>query len=152
MESQSHPESDQRAVSAAKRMHARSLVVDAEMQLTNAHVILARLHHDGPDTNSFRRDRVYWIDLCLTPRRPNADARFCDHWSPARYAQLGPLIALPPRQRLELRSSGGCHVSLICQLDAQAVERWLPENFVWTERRLEASLNIACVATTTMAG
>lgn len=143
MESPSPSEAGRKAGTASQRRKERDLVVDAEIQLANAHVILARLHHDGPDQNFFRRDRVYWIDLCLTPRRPNADARYCDHWSPARYAQLGSLIALPPRKRLELRSSGGRHASLICQLQAHAVERWLPDDFVWTERRLEASLSIA---------
>jgi len=125
------------------RKQVRQLEVDAEIPLANAHVILARLYHDGPDRNFFRRSRVYWIDLCLTPRRPNADARFCDHWAAARFTQLGSLIALPPRERLELRSKGGRHVSLLCQLQAHEVDRWLPEDFAWTERRLEASLNIA---------
>lgn len=143
MESPSRPEVGRKSGTGSKRSKERDLVVDAEIQLANANVILARLHHDGPDQNFFRRDRVYWIDLCLTPRRPNADARFCDHWSSARYAQLGPLIALPPQKQLELRSSGGRHVSLICQMQAHAVERWLPDDFVWTERRLETSLSIA---------
>lgn len=137
------PSVEIRPTASTKRKPARNLEVDAEIQLANAHVMIARLYHDGPDRNLFRRDRVYWVDLCLTPRRPNADARFCDHWSAARFAQLGSLIALPPRMRLELRSSGGRHVSLLCQLQAYEVERWLPEDFVWTERRLEASLNIA---------
>lgn len=143
MESQTAAASSRRTKAGATRRQVRSLEVSAEIQLTNAHVILAKLHHDGPDRNFFRRDRAYWIDLCLTPRRPNADARFCEHWSATRRVELGSLIALPPRNRLELRSSGGRHVSLICELKAEAVERWFPEDFVWTERRLEASLNIA---------
>ncbi len=125
------------------RRQERILEVDAEIQLAHAHVFLAKLDHEGAEQHSFRRDRVYWIDLCLTPRRPNVAARFCDHWSPARHVELGSLVALPPRKRLVIRTAGGRHVSLICQLQAQAVERWLPDGYVWTERRLEASLNIA---------
>lgn len=143
MASQTPSAHDRRAKPASLRRQERSLEVDAEIQLAHAHVFLARLDHEGPGQHTFRRDRVYWIDFCLTPRRPNADARFCDHWSPARYAQLGSLIALPPREQVELRSTGGRHASLICQLQAEAVERWLPEDYVWTERRLEASLGIA---------
>lgn len=127
----------------AARQQRRSLNVDAELELCGAHVMIARLCHDAPDRNYFQRDNVYWLDLCLTPRRPNALARFCDHWSATRYTQMGALIAFPPRKRLELRSAGGRHASLICQLEAQAVERWLPTDFKWTERRLEASLSIA---------
>lgn len=121
----------------------RIIEIDAEFQCPAAEVILARLNHEKPDRNMFRREKVYWIDLCLTPRRPNAQARFSDHWGPNRFAQMGSIIALPPRKRLELRSAGGRHASLICQLKAETVDKWLPEDFVWTERRLEASLNIA---------
>lgn len=143
MASQTPSAPDRKASPAALRRQERKLEVDAEIQLAHAHVFLARLDHEGPELHTFCRDRVYWIDFCLTPRRPNAEARFCDHWSPARHAPLGSLIALPPRKRLELRTTGGRHASLICQLQADAVERWLPEDYVWTERRLEASLGIA---------
>lgn len=122
---------------------AHSLTVAAEVQLSIAHVFIAELNHEKPEKNHFRRDKVFWIDLCLTPRRPNATARFVDHWSPARFMEMGSLIAIPPRTRLELTSAGGRHASLICQMQAAAVEKWLPEDFTWTERRLEASLNIA---------
>jgi AraC family transcriptional regulator len=122
---------------------ARILAVAAEVQLSTAHVFIAELHHQTAEKFKFRRDKVFWIDLCLTPRRPNSSARFVDHWSPARTLEMGSLIAIPPRMRMELNSAGGRHVSLICQLQASAVEKWLPEDFTWTERRLEASLNIA---------
>jgi AraC family transcriptional regulator len=141
--SQSSYLSDRLTRPEATPAQPRSLEVLAEIRLADANVVLAKLYHDGPDRNFFCRVGAYWIDLCLTPRRPSAEARFCDHWSPTRHAQLGSLIALPPRERLELRSAGGHHVSLICELQAEAVERWLPEDFVWTERRLEASLNVA---------
>lgn len=121
----------------------RSLVVTAQIELSTAHVFIAELNHETPDKNEFRRDKAYWVDLCLTPRRPNASARFTDYWSPGRALQMGALIAFPPRKRLELTSAGGRHVSLICELKASEVEKWLPSDFVWTERRLEASLNIA---------
>lgn len=122
---------------------ARSLNVAAQVQLSLAHVFIADLNHEKPEKNHFRRDKVFWIDLCLTPRRPNASARFVDHWAPARTMEMGSLIAFPPRARLELISAGGRHASIICQLQAPAVEKWLPDDFTWTERRLEASLNIA---------
>ncbi|MEJ6010107.1 AraC family transcriptional regulator [Novosphingobium aquae] len=122
---------------------ARNLVVAAEVQLSIAHVFIAELNHKAPEKFKFRRDKVFWVDLCLTPRRPNSSARFVDHWSPARTIEMGSLIAIPPRMRTELNSAGGRHASLICQMQASAVEKWLPEDFTWTERRLEASLNIA---------
>lgn len=119
------------------------LEVDAEATVANAHIMIARLHHVGPASNRFRRDGIYWLDLCLTPRRPNALGRYCEHWGASRFAQLGSIVAFPPGQQLELRSAGGRHVSLICQVRADAVERWFPPDFAWTDRRLEAALNIA---------
>lgn len=121
----------------------RVIEIDAEFQCPAADVMIARLNHENPNRNTFWRDRVYWIDLCLTPRRPNAQARYCDFWGANRFASMGSIIALPPRKRLELRSAGGRHASLICQLKAETVDKWFPEDFVWTERRLEAALNIS---------
>lgn len=119
------------------------LNIEAGIALANATVFIARLNHGQPARNLFRRDDVYWLDLCLTPRRANARGRYADHWGPARFVQLGALFAFPPQQTLELHSPGGRHASLICALGAESVERWFPPGFVWTDRRLEATLNIA---------
>lgn len=125
------------------RTRTPALIVDAQLELPAAFIMIARLNHRGPDRNFFRRDRVYWLDLCLTPRRPEAKARYCDLWAPSRFVELGSMIAIPPRKRLELRSAGGRHASLLCQIKEEAIDRWLPETFTWTERRLEASLNMS---------
>lgn len=129
--------------SAVQESAGRRFEIDAEIELSIANVIIAKLSHDGPDRNRFRRDRVYWLDLCLTPRRPNALARFSDQWSPSRFSPIGSIAAFPPRHELELRSAGGRHASIICEIQASAVECWFPEDFSWTERRLEAALNIS---------
>lgn len=125
-----------------RREDFRPLEIEAQLEVPAAHVMIARINHDGPDRHTFRRDRVYWLDLCLTPRRNGDAGRYSDHWHPSRLVPLGPLVAFPPRKRLDLRSGGGDHGSLICQLKAEMVDRWLPDDFVWTERRLEVSLNI----------
>lgn len=52
-------------------------------------------------------------------------------------------MALPPRFKLHLKNEGGRHLSLICALQATAVERWFPGDFEWTDRRLEACLDIS---------
>ncbi|PLK26628.1 AraC family transcriptional regulator [Novosphingobium sp. TH158] len=129
---------------AGMHRRGRSLDVLAQMDVAGAHIFVADLFHEKREVNSFRRDRVYWIDLCLTPRRPNATASFVAEWGRNRSAELGSLIAFPPRKSLELISAGGGrHVSIICQMQADLVDRWLPEPFEWTDRRLEATLDIA---------
>src|SRR5439155_20838423 len=119
------------------------LTVDAEVNLPIACVQLMRLNHPRPNDNRFHREGIYWIDLCLTPRRPSASGRYIGHWGPHRFAELGPLMALPPGEHMQLKSDGGRHASVICQLRAEAVQQWLPADFEWTDRRLEACLHIA---------
>lgn len=126
-----------------KSREGRSLEVLAQMDVPGARILVADLYHSKSEINSFYRDDLYWVDLCLTPRRPNAKACFVSDWSRNRTVELGSLIAFPPRRRLELSSSGGRHVSLICQIDSKMVESWLPADFTWTDRRLEATLDIA---------
>lgn len=122
------------------------LAIDAQIDLPSARIQIAQLFHPEPDENAFQRKDVFWIDLCLTPRRPNASASYVERWSSHRFAELGSLIALPPGEQLLLRNSGGSHASLICQLKAEAVERHLPEGFEWTDRRREACLNVTSQA------
>ena len=117
--------------------------VDAEAVLPTAHVQLVRLDHPGPGDSVFRPQGVFWIDLCLTPRRPSARARYVDRWTPHRFHRRGSIIALPPDEPLQLQTAGGRHASLICALKAEAVRRWLPDDFEWTDRRLEACLDIS---------
>lgn len=119
------------------------LIADAELETSAASIRLVRLSHEGPKEKLFARKDVYWIDLCLTPRRPSATARFVQEWGAHRFAGMGPIIALPPRHLLHLKSQGGRHTSLICALKADVVDRWLPAEFEWTDRRLEACLDIA---------
>jgi AraC family transcriptional regulator len=117
--------------------------VEAELELSIAHVRLVQLDHPGLSENLFARPDVYWVDGCLTPRRPNARARYVSEWGPHRFGGMGSIIALPPRRLLHLQNRGGRHESLICALNAEAVDRWAAPDFVWTDRRLEACLDIA---------
>lgn len=101
------------------------------------------VHHPGPNDIDFFRPGVFWMDLCLTPRRPQASARYIERWGPHRSSDLGSLMALPPGEHLHIRNAGGKHASVVLQLRVEAVEKWLPEDFAWTDRRLEACLHIA---------
>lgn len=125
----------------AHRDNSAILTIEASLALEHASVWLARLDHARPDEHIFDRGPIYWIELCLTPRRPQARARYIDRWGPHRFGALGSTIMLPPNFKLQLISEGGQHLSLICALKASAVDRWLGEAFEWNDRRLEACLN-----------
>ena len=130
-------------VAGAEPQLPSSVEVVAELDLAKARAELVTLDHRRPGEYKFRQEDVFWVDLCLTPRLPAACARYVDRWSLHRFAEMGAIIALPPGKLLQLKSAGGRHTSLICQVEAEAVYRWLPDNFEWTDRRLEASLHIA---------
>ena len=130
-------------MSKAGRVRPRAkMTVSAELRLPSALVQLVRLNHGGPSRNTFRRDDVFWMDACVTPRRPNEHARYVDRWGPHRTAALGSVILLPPGETLDLTSAGGRRTSLICQLRADVVRRCLPADFEFTDRRLEASRHL----------
>ena len=119
------------------------LAVRTEIDLSLARVQIAQFNNPAPAENTFRADDVFWIDICLTPRRPKDCARYVDRWRPHRFAALGSIIALPPGETLCVRSVGGRRTSLICQLHAGAVRQWLRDDFQFTDRRLEVCLDIA---------
>ena len=120
-----------------------AMTVSAELTLAAARIQLARFNHGDGGEYIFRPNAVFWLDACLTPRRPDERARFADRWGPHRYAHVGSVLALPPGETVQFLSAGGRRTSLICQLPAEAVYRWLPRDFELTDRRLESCLDIA---------
>lgn len=108
---------------------------------------LARFHVPEPADNILRREDEYWLDLCLTPRPPNARGCFREHWNPHRFERIGKVFVVPPKQLLQARSDGGApQSSIICHIRPEAVCRWLEVDLQWTQRHLEASLDIPDVA------
>ena len=132
-----------READCSKATPRATLDIEVERELVEARLQIALIHHLGPDRSDFRRDGIYWVDFCVTPRRPSASVSFTDHWPAHRQVELGSLVVFPPNQRLQIRNAGGRHASLICQVRAEAIDRHLPADFSWTEHRREACLNVA---------
>lgn len=98
---------------------------------------------DPSDTLSKRKDE-YWLDLCLTPRPVGTRACYPDHWGPHRFERLGDLFMVPPGEAMHVKGDGiGPQSSIVCQLRSDAINQWLGEDIDWTDRRLEASLDIS---------
>ncbi|RJF91590.1 AraC family transcriptional regulator [Sphingomonas cavernae] len=103
-----------------------------------------RLHLDQPTNRVFRRDGHYWLDMCLTPRPEKARGCFRDRWGPHRFERLGEIFLVPPGEAIHVRSDrGGDQASIVCEIKAEAIDRWLDGGIQWTDRRLEAVLDIA---------
>lgn len=119
------------------------MIIEAELRVPHATAQLARFDVPGPADHIFFDDDAYWLDLCLTPRPGHTRARYCDHWSPHRFERVGPVFMLPRGEALQFRSDGGRQSSIICQLRAEQIHEWFEQKLDWTDRRLEASLDIS---------
>jgi AraC family transcriptional regulator len=104
---------------------------------------LVRFHVTKPADNVVREKDTYWLDLCLTPRPRNARACYRDHWGPHRFERIGNVFVVPPGERIQTKSDGGAtQSSILCLLRPESLREWFDGDLEWTERRLEASLDI----------
>lgn len=126
-----------------KESYAES-VFEAELSVPLATARIMRLHLDQPTNRVFRRDDHYWLDMCLTPRPEKARGCYRDRWGPHRFERLGEIFLVPPGEAIHVRSErGGDQASIVCEIKATAIDRWLDGGIEWTDRRLEAALDIA---------
>ncbi|MET0386897.1 MAG: helix-turn-helix transcriptional regulator [Polyangiales bacterium] len=119
------------------------MTLDAEVRVPLATARLARFHVNEPADDLLRDDERYWLDLCLTPRPPNARACYLEHWGPHRFERIGHLFMLPPGETMRIRSDGGpTQASVLCHIRPEACRQWFDGDLAWTDCRLEAALDI----------
>jgi AraC family transcriptional regulator len=120
------------------------LTVEAEVRVPVATAQLVQLHVIEPiDIVMFDRE-AYWLELCLEPRPSNARACYLDHWTADRFKRMGKVYLLPPGETIQTRSDGGpSHASILCHLRPEPMLQSVDGDLQWTDRRLEASLDIA---------
>jgi AraC family transcriptional regulator len=119
-------------------------VYEAELTGSTAKIHIVRFIVDQPTNRMFRRGNSYWLDLCVTPRPEMARGCYTERWGPHRFEKLGEVFLVPPGETLHVRSeTGGNQSSIVCELDASAVDQWLDAPIEWTDRRLEAGLDLA---------
>jgi AraC family transcriptional regulator len=131
-------------IETRRETYADSLF-EAELIVPSAQVRIMRLHLEQPTDRLFRRADHYWLDLCLTPRPEKARGCYRERWGPHRYEPLGEIFLVPPGEAIHVRSeSGGRQASVVCEIPAGAIDRWLDDGGIeWTDRRLAAGLDIA---------
>jgi AraC family transcriptional regulator len=116
---------------------------EAELTAGIAHAGIARFALDRPTNRLFRPAGRYWLDMCLSPRPEKARGCYRERWGPHRYEPLGEIFLVPSGEALHVLTDGGADQrSIVCELQAEAVERWLPGGIEWTDRRLASSLDI----------
>jgi AraC family transcriptional regulator len=120
-----------------------SMTLDAELRGPLATTQLVRFHVSGPTDDILCEEDTYWLDLCLTPRPPNARACYLDRWAPHRFEPIGNVFILPPGETMRARSDGGLtQTSVLCHMRPEALRQWFEGDLEWTDARLEAGLDI----------
>jgi AraC family transcriptional regulator len=117
---------------------------EAELTTPRATARIVRFSLDQPTNRVFRRSDRYWLDMCLTPRPENARGCYFDRWGPHRFERLGEIFVVPPGEALHVRTDTSTNqASIVCEIQADAIDQWLDGGIEWTDRRLAAVLNIA---------
>jgi AraC family transcriptional regulator len=129
-------------MNADPQASARS-AYEAELAVPLASARIMRLWATGSTNCLFSRVDRYWLDMCLTPRPEQARASYHEQWGPHRFEPLGEIFLMPPGRTLHIRTDkGNEQTSIVCEIEAAAIDRWLPVGIEWTDRRLAAGLDI----------
>lgn len=121
------------------------VTIEAELHSAEASVQLLEVVLDGARSSVLHENDAYRIDLALTPRIPT---HLCltERWAAHRVEKAGRLFILPPGQPARVTSSEGQNSSMVYNLSANAFEYWLDKPLEWSDRQLEASLDVASPA------
>jgi AraC family transcriptional regulator len=88
-------------------------------------------------------DAGLWVDLCLTPRPPNARACYPERWPADHFELMGEVFFVPPGEALNVRCEPGSQTSVVCKIDPLLMEKWFEGDLHWTQRQLEAGLHVS---------
>ncbi len=118
-------------------------ITEATLETPYGPASITRYEGSEPTDRVFRRAGSYWIDTCLTFRPEETRGCYREHWGPHRYERLGEIFLVPPGEALHVRS-GTLTVqrSIVCEIEAAAVSKWLDGDMEWTGRRLASGLDI----------
>jgi len=119
------------------------MTIDAEIKLPAVTAQLIRFHFREPVSGPLGEEGTYFLNLSLTPRPLNARARYSERWSPHRYEPLGDVFIVPPGELVHAGSDRGSTSTIMCWLRAEPIRTMFGADLEWTERRLEATLDIA---------
>lgn len=118
------------------------MAVQAELRLPSATVQIIRYVLPDPIDHLSAATGGYRLNLCLTPRPPHSRACFVEQWGPHRFEPMGDVFLVPPGHVMHVRGESGRQAALVCELHSNLVEQWLDRGIEWSDRRLEAALDI----------
>ena len=122
--------------------HDSEMAVQVELRLPSATVQIIRYVLPDPIDVLVGAAEGYRLNLCLTPRPPQSRACFPAHWGPHRFEPMGDVFLAPPGHAMHIRGECGRQAAVVCELQREVVEHWLDREIAWTDRRLEAALDV----------
>jgi AraC family transcriptional regulator len=96
----------------------------------------------GPADDVFVERDVDRLDLSLTPRPPNARARYVEYWRPDRFERLGDVMFVPAGEALHVKGDGAKLASINCLFHVAALRASFEDDFGWNHRRLDQTLDV----------
>lgn len=126
-------------VSPATALHVGQAEIEQQFSLGRARI----LHFVDQTVDVLGCPSGYRVDMSLTPRPRNGGVCFSERWSAHQFKPIGSLYVLPPGQTVHARGDCGNHSSVVCDLEPHAIDEWFDGDVCWTDRRLEAMLDIA---------
>lgn len=120
------------------------VTVEAELRAPVATAQIVHFSSAQPTNNIMRKEDLYRIDLCLTPRPRNTRGSFPDRWNPLRFERLGNVFLVPPGETMFARSDESCQQqsSVLCHVNPDPMRKWLDVDLEWNDPHLAAGLDI----------
>jgi len=119
-----------------------TILIDAELRSTSAVAQLARYDIPAPMEASLIAPECYQINMCLTPRPLHARACYRQHWGPHRFERLGDIFMVPPGEELYIKGDSGRQATVLCFIEARAVNELIGHDLAWTEQKLAATIDV----------
>jgi AraC family transcriptional regulator len=118
------------------------MAIDAMLQTTLMTAQLVRFDLMEPVDSHFIDKRAHWLYQVLTPLPKNSRACYPDCRGRERFDPLGDVFLVPAGQTLRGRSESGSFAAFVCLFQPDPIRCWFEDDMKWTDRHLEASLNI----------
>jgi AraC family transcriptional regulator len=122
------------------------MTVEAELRVPLAKAQLIRFEWTEPCDDLIPEDDGHRVDLSVSPRPRNARACYPAHWTAHRFERIGDILFVPAGEVSHVRGDRARSASIVCVLDAEATRAMFEDDLTWTDRRLEASLDIRSVS------
>ncbi len=123
----------------ANKLHVGRAEIERQFPLGRARI----LHFVDQTVDVSGCPSGYRVDMTLNARPRSGGVCFSERWSVHQFKPIGSLYVLPPGQTVRARGDCSSHSSIVCDFESHAIDAWFDGDVRWTDRRLEAMLNIA---------